>query len=259
MRGTVLVTGATGGVGRPLCERLAATGWSLVLAARDPARLESLAARIPNPERHSTIGVDMADEPSVDAFAVRLKAGVARLDGIVLMPPPLPRDATILPDSSRWRFYFQQSFIGPLRLLGGALDLMQPDIAAGKRGKVVIVSAISSVQVMGRYAASNVLRPAWLGQAKTLAHALGGRGIHVNTVSLGGVLTEEYREMIAGRGASSGRTFDQQLAEETANVPLGKYGDPMEAAAVIDGLLSEFSDHLTGVNILCDGGFTRSY
>lgn len=259
MSKTVLVTGATGGIGRSLCERLALTGWKIILAARDADRLRSLARRLDHPERHSTISVDMADDLSVDAFADRLKASVQNLDGIVLMPPPLPRDATVFPESARWHAYFQQSFVGPLRLLSAAIDLMEPDVVAARRGKIVIVSAISSVQLVAQYAASNVLRPAWLGQAKTLAFALGGRGIHVNTVSLGGVLTEEYSQLIAGRGTKAGWTFEQQLAEETANVPLGKYGHPAEVAAVIEALLSEFSDHLTGVNIICDGGFTRSY
>jgi 3-oxoacyl-[acyl-carrier protein] reductase len=47
--------------------------------------------------------------------------------------------------------------------------------------------------------------------------------------------------------------------EETSNVPLRKYGRPEEVAAVVEGLLSDFSDHLTGMNVLCDGGFTRAY
>ena len=81
----------------------------------------------------------------------------------------------------------------------------------------------------------------------------------MNTVSLGGILTEHYAELISGRAKEAGQTYEQRLADETANVPLRKYGSPKEVAAVIDGLLSEFSDHLTGINVLCDGGFTRSF
>ena len=54
-------------------------------------------------------------------------------------------------------------------------------------------------------------------------------------------------------------TFQQRLAEETSNVPLGKYGTPQEAAAAVEGLLSHLSDHMTGMNIMLDGGFTRAY
>ena len=61
------------------------------------------------------------------------------------------------------------------------------------------------------------------------------------------------------RAAGAGMTFEQRLAEETSNVPLGKYGKPEEVAAAVEGLLSDFSDHMSGVNIMCDGGFTRAY
>jgi 3-oxoacyl-[acyl-carrier protein] reductase len=201
----------------------------------------------------------MSDDASLESFGRDLETSGAVLDGVVLMPPPLPRGFDVFPTSEMWRKYFQGSFIGPLALLRIAIDRMHPDVSAGRRGKVVILSAITSVQVLGHYAASNALRPAWLGQAKTLAFALGERGIHVNTVSLGGILTEEYRGLIASRAKEVGQTFEQRLAEETSNVPLRKYGSPEEVVTLIEGMLSELSDHLTGVNVLCDGGFTRAY
>ena len=136
---------------------------------------------------------------------------------------------------------------------------MNPDPANGKRAKIVIISGISSAQVLGHYATSNVMRCAWLAEAKTLAFALGDRGIHVNTLSLGGTLTPGYTASLEIRAANSGMDLAQRLAEETSNVPLKKYGKPEEVATAVEGLLSPFSDHMTGLNILHDGGFTRSY
>ena len=54
-------------------------------------------------------------------------------------------------------------------------------------------------------------------------------------------------------------TLAQRMNEETSNIPLRKYGSPDEVATAVEGLLSAFSDHMTGLNILHDGGFTRSY
>ena len=113
--------------------------------------------------------------------------------------------------------------------------------------------------MIGHYALSNAIRAAWAAEAKTLAFALGPRGIHINTLSLGGVLTPGYTKSIEERAASAGVSFEERLAEETSNVPLGKYGKPEEVAAAVEGLLSDFSDHMSGVNIICDGGFTRAY
>jgi 3-oxoacyl-[acyl-carrier protein] reductase len=92
-----------------------------------------------------------------------------------------------------------------------------------------------------------------------LAFALGDRGIHVNTLSLGGTLTPGYAVSLERRAANAGVTIEHRLAEETSNVPLRKYGTPAEVAAAVEGLLSPFSDHVTGLNVLHDGGFTRAY
>ena len=110
---------------------------------------------------------------------------------------------------------------------------------------------------MGHYASSNVIRCAWLAEARTLAFASGDKGIHVNTLSLGGTLTPGYAASLEGRARKAGTTFEQRLAEETANVPLRKFGAPDEVAAAVEGLLSPFSNHMTGLNVLHDGGFTR--
>ncbi len=86
---TILVTGATGGIGRAVCARLAGAGCSLVLAARDAAKLQSLCEELSpaGPGPCSWIVVDMASDTSVEAFARELTARGVAPDGAVLMPP----------------------------------------------------------------------------------------------------------------------------------------------------------------------------
>jgi len=258
---TVLLTGATGGIGLALSNRLAKAGCSLVLAARDSGKLRALCADLTNafPGTHSWVSVDMTRDDSVKEFAEELAARNVILDGAVLMPPQDPPTNDPLPSSDKWREILQNSFVGPLSLLKAAIATMKPNPASGNRAKIVIISGMSSVQVLGHYASSNVIRCAWLAEAKTLAFALGDRGIHVNTLSLGGTLTPGYTASLERRAANAGVTFEQRLAEETSNVPLKKYGTPDEVAAAVEGLLSAFSDHMTGANIVHDGGFTRAY
>lgn len=122
-----------------------------------------------------------------------------------------------------------------------------------------MISGISSLQVLSHYATSNVLRCAWVAQAKTLAHYLGTQGVHVNTLSLGGVLTPSYVNELEQDARSEGMSYDAILARETNNVPLRKYASTIDVAEAIEGLLGPFSNHITGVNIAVDGGFTRAY
>jgi 3-oxoacyl-[acyl-carrier protein] reductase len=255
-----LVTGATGGIGAPLCRRLADMGHSLILAARDRDRMNALLGDLgADRNRFHALEVDMMSRSSVANFELALRGSGQVIDGAVIMPPQPSRTNEPLPEPEVWDTLFNGSFIGPLSVLKAAISLMEPNPAQGRRAKVVIVSGISSAQVLGHYATGNVLRTAWLAEAKTLAFALGPRGIHVNTVSFGGTLTPHYLELLQARADVAGISLDDLLERDTDNVPLRKYGTPEEAARTIEVLLSEMSDHLTGINLLQDGGFTRAY
>lgn len=145
---TFLITGASGGIGSAVCLRLANSGHHLVLAARDMDRLIALQTSLPG-EGHQVIAVDMASDQSIEEFSARLGSLELRLDGAVLMPPQPHAANDPLPDSEVWRTLFQTSFIGPLATLKAALARMRPDVAKGQRAKVVIISGISSGQVLG--------------------------------------------------------------------------------------------------------------
>ena len=153
---TVLVTGATGGIGLAVCNRLAQAGCSLLLAARNVGKLHKLCTDLSDrhPGSYSWVSVDMALDDSVRRFANELSTRHVILDGTVLMPPQDPPTNDPLPSSDRWREILQNSFVGPLSLLAAAIATMKPDPANGRRCKIVIISGISSAQVLGHYASS---------------------------------------------------------------------------------------------------------
>jgi 3-oxoacyl-[acyl-carrier protein] reductase len=104
--------------------------------------------------------VDMTLDAAVQQFADALDERKVVLDGAVLMPPQDTPTADALPRSGKWREVPQNSFVDPLALLKAAIGAMRPDPAHGRRCKIVIVSGISSAQVLGHYASSNVIHSA---------------------------------------------------------------------------------------------------
>jgi 3-oxoacyl-[acyl-carrier protein] reductase len=250
----ILVTGSTGGVGRSLSLHLASIGYDLILTARTKEKLQNLKTEI-DQKYKVVVEIVPSDFGSPDSLNALVKTSEVGIDGIVLMPPQLDPTADCLPSNDTWEKIFKYSFINPVGLIR---DLI-PSLKIKPRAKVVIVSGISSAQVLGHYATSNVLRLAWLAQAKTLAHAYGPENIHFNTLSLGGVLTDEYMVELEQDAKDRGIGVEDLLKEQVSNVPLRKYATPKEVAVALEGLLSPFCDHMSGLNILCDGGFTRAY
>lgn len=257
----ILVSGATGGIGQAVCKKLARSNEPILIVARNMDKLKSLESELLKLGATDVVSipVDMTSDSSVANFAEEMAARNIELKGVVVMPPQQPPTNNCFPANDAWTKLFQESFIGPLSLLKVSVARMKPNLEQNERCKVVIISGISSAQVLGHYATSNVLRLAWLGEAKTLAFALGDQGIHVNTVSLGGTMTEGYAAGVQRRATSANMTLDERIADETSNIPLRKFGRPEEVAVVVESLLGGFSDHITGVNLLHDGGFTKGY
>jgi 3-oxoacyl-[acyl-carrier protein] reductase len=254
MKKRILVTGSTGGIGATLCHRLAEEGYDLVLTARSQANLATLASSIRGKHKVdvTVVPTDFSDASTFTALSEEITDGI---DGLVVMPPQVAPTEDTLPGSAIWNDIFNKSFVGPL----GLVKAVMPALEKRSPSKIVIVSGISSAQVLSHYATSNVLRTAWLAEAKTLAFAYGPKRVHVNTLSLGGVMTEKYTQRIKEKASKNGKTFEEQMSEEVSNVPLRKYATPTDVANGVIGLLSSFSDHITGQNIMCDGGFTRGY
>jgi len=253
-RKKILVTGSTGAIGSVLSEHLAMKGYNLILTGRIESKLTALVGKL---KQKYDVGIEatVSDFSNSESYKNVTNLLDPKLEGLVLMPPQVPPTEDCLPPKEEWAKIFEQSFTAPLMFLKSCI----PFLEKSDRGKVVVVSGISSAQVLSHYATSNVLRTSWLAQAKTLAYAYGPKRVHFNTLSLGGVLTEKYQERLRNKAKTNNKTFDDQMDVEVSNVPLRKYAAPEEVAASIEGLLSSFSDHITGMNIMCDGGFTRSY
>lgn len=251
----IILTGATGGIGSVIAEELGSHGYNLILSSRDENRLLSLKNKL---QQHikseiSCLTVDYSDTNTFRQFEI-LNETKRHIDGLVLITPKPVTESHLFPKKEEWQLLFNTTFIGPLLLIESVLPFMRHG-----QSKIVVISGIASKQYMPGKASFSVIRNAWLAQAKALAYELGPAGISVNTISPGGVMTEASVQRMSARAEKAGLTFDQQYASSVSNVPLRKYASPKEVAAIVRFFLSEQSNHITGENIVCDGGFNRGY
>jgi NAD(P)-dependent dehydrogenase (short-subunit alcohol dehydrogenase family) len=99
----------------------------------------------------------------------------------------------------------------------------------------------------------------WTTCTKALSHELSPHGITINALSPGVVLTPFHEERIQEKADLFGLDYNEQMRQETANIPLHRHAKPQEIAQTIQFLLSEKSDFINGINLIIDGGFTTAY
>ncbi len=237
----ILILNASSGLGNTVAEKLNQKGDILYLTARNLDKVDKV--------KGTKIELDFTN-PSND-LALKLKN--IDLDGIVIITPRPKLGANYLPEADAWRKCFEEGFIGPLEALRTAIPKLNPG------GKIVVIGGLTSVSALDNHQHFSVLRMMWLGQAKGLSRILGKNNIHVNSIALGGTLTKSFKASVQKRADNNERDYRSQLKAETDNIPLKRYADPEQVADVVDFLLSNKSDHITGVNIPMDGGFSRGY
>jgi 3-oxoacyl-[acyl-carrier protein] reductase len=87
---------------------------------------------------------------------------------------------------------------------------------------------------------------------------LAKKGILINGVMPGYIMTERIIQIIKERSKREGKSEEEILKVMTANIPLGRIGDPEELANVVIFLASNLATYVNGAIIPVDGGYLRS-
>ncbi|MCH9633776.1 MAG: putative ketoacyl reductase [Chlamydiae bacterium] len=245
---STLVIGATSEIGAALCEHLASKNIQLAMTGRNKNKLDHLLSSIIE-KNHKTFCIDYLKNKQIqdNPFANE------RFDGIVLITPRPSSNPDTTPTSDIWRELFECGFVGPMEVLRQAIPNLN------NNSKIIILSGITSKQYYPALPQFAVLRSMWLAEAKALSNDLGRAGISVNTLSLGGIWTERLSEKIEEESRATGSSIKDIQSHRTHNVPLGKYATFSEIAHVIEQMLGKFTSHISGQNIVLDGGFVSTY
>lgn len=266
----ILITGATGDIGKALCEYFGKKhakhkkdkDYYLVITARTEQNLKKLADSLYEKYQIPVtyFVIDFADQGSFTKLVEF--ASHRQIDGLVVMPPRPSPSNKLIPSDAELDQMLKTSLRGPIKLINDLLPALKCGRESDKDyfSHVVLVSGISSIQPLNNAFMYNSLRTAWLGPMKTLADALGEYGIIFNTASFGQVLTETFLSKVDQEAKNNNMAPEEILAKKVANVPLKKYASVKNAVKGIGFFLkSEASDSITGQNLVIDNGFTRKY
>ena len=232
---SILVTGASSGIGRSLSVLAASLGAQLVLNGRNEERLEETRSQLAG-DGHVCIAGDLADRAAIAELAKTkmLLNGFVHCAGIS-KPVPLRLASEGVIDQT-----FNTNLMSMIFLLRDLLRGNRLDICAS----IVFVSSIAAVTGTQGTVLYSSSKAALMGAVRPLAVELSRKKMRVNSVAPAIVKTEIW-------------TADQEawLTKQAANYPLG-IGEAIDVANAVAFFLSDASAYMTGTEVVLDGGCT---
>jgi NAD(P)-dependent dehydrogenase (short-subunit alcohol dehydrogenase family) len=241
---TVLVTGASTGIGLAAAQAFAAEGARVVITGRDAAALEQ--ARVAIGTNAVAVRNDASDLSAADALAAAIATAGLRLDAVFVNAGTARFAAFGDVGAALWDQIFDVNVKGPYFQLQALLPLLNPGASIVLNGSINAHIGMPNASV---YAAS---KAALISLAKNLSAELLPRGVRVNVVSPGPVTTPLY-----GKLGLDAKALEATAAQIQGQVPLGRFGKPEEIAATVLHLAAPESAFIVGTEIITDGGMSQ--
>jgi NAD(P)-dependent dehydrogenase (short-subunit alcohol dehydrogenase family) len=238
-----VVTGSSKGIGRATAERLARAGAAVVINSRDEAELDEVAR--PLRAEGAEVLVAAGNVARAGGAKALIDAAVGKYGRVDLVVNTVGLSASFGP---LLEVDFDAFSLTMIRNTWPTVELAQAAVAAGmgKGGAIVAVSTIGARTVHPEVAPYCASKAALELLVRNLAYELGPRGIRVNAVAPGLIVTEMSRVL----------WDDGQTEAESDLLPLGRLGQPDDIAAAICFLLSDASSWMTGQVVDVEGGRT---
>lgn len=239
---TALISGASVGIGRAIAGALAAEGVRLALVARRADLIETLSAEIVAGGGPAPVPV-IQDLMAPEAPRIISDNALAALGGVEILvncaggSRPLPIDA---PDAA-WEEAMTLNFTRHRELTHHLL----PQMISARSGRIISITGKSEPDRLNAAFAAKAAMHAW---AKGLSREVGRHNITVNSIAPGRIMSEQIRRNYPPA---------ERARFSAAEIPLGRYGEPEELAALAVFLASPLAAYITGTVIPVDGGLRR--
>jgi 3-oxoacyl-[acyl-carrier protein] reductase len=231
-----IVTGATSGIGAATARLLEAEGADVLAVSRS-----------------GEFAADVTDPEAPARIVGECERRFGRVD--VLVNNAGTSDVIPLEELSEdeWQLQWELNVLAPMRLMQAAAPLM----AERGWGRIVNVASSAGKRPSLRNAAYTVTKTAELALSRVYADTYAASGVLINAVAPGPTATELWTAeggIADQQGRRAGTSREEELKAAGAKVPIGRFGEPDEVAAVIVFLCSERASDVVGASWSVDGG-----
>ena len=238
---TVVVTGASKGIGRAVAKEFANNGYNVVICYnKSVSDAQQLLSEVSQTTRAIAVKVDVSNEDDVKNMVEITKKTFGNID--VLVNCAGVSDTRLLIDSTKedYDFVFDTNMRGTYN----TCKLVGREMLSNQSGKIINISSIWGVLGGSCESVYSASKGAIIAFTKALAKELGPNGINVNAVAPGFIQTDMTKNVT--------EEIRQEIMDNSA---LGRLGTPEDVAGVVSFLASEKSNFITGQVISVDGGW----
>jgi NAD(P)-dependent dehydrogenase (short-subunit alcohol dehydrogenase family) len=242
---TVVVTGATSGIGRASAEAFGREGASVALVGRNETVLSEVAASVQRSGgRAIGCAVDLTTPAAAGAIVDAALAAFGRLDVVVNAAGVIASGSLEQTSDEIWDRMIALNLTAPFRLMRAAAPHLRE-----RKGTIVNVSSVNGLRSFPGVLAYCVSKAGVDHLTRCAAIEMAPLGVRVNAVNPGVTVTNLHRR--SGMDESKYAAFLERSKETH---PLGRPGDPNEIADLIVFLASDRAAWMTGETIPIDGG-----
>lgn len=248
-----LVAAASRGLGRGCAEQLAAEGCRVAICSRDGAAANQAAQDIAVKSGAEVLGfgADMNQTEDIGRLLEGVRHSLGEPDILVTNaggPSPGTYASTVLAEYNK---ALNLTLMSAVHLIHGVTPAMQ----TRGWGRIIAITSISVKQPIGTLILSNMARAGLTGFLKTIATELAPDGITVNALLPGTHKTARIDQLAKFRADQEKKSPEEIIQEMMAANPNQAIGDPSDFGAAAAFLASVQARHITGQNVLVDGGY----
>ena len=240
---TALVTGASQGIGRTTARMLALAGVNVFAVARRVALVEAVAREVAGQGRGTIIpfAADFYDEDAPERVAAEALRALGHVD-ILMNAAGQSRPVSFDAGKDQWEEGMALNFYRIRELTHAVV----PGMRKRKFGRIVTFTGTSEPRMLNAAFTAKAAVHVW---SKGLSREVAADGVTVNCLQPGRIHSEQMTKRYP--------TLESELEFARAEIPVGRFGEPEEIAALAMFLASPLASYVTGTVIPVDGGSSR--